>query len=514
MFFIKVFKPIHILMAMLITYLIYISNKILVFFNNYIYSNQNIVGTELNKSLISSFLFIIPIMILVFSLIFLGVMFHKKKPVAFYVINIFVYLVVIFINFYISNFLISMEESIISIKIVKLGHDLILLNMIFQIISFVFMLARGLGLNFKKFNFESDVTNFNISDEDKEEIELNLNIDLQFAKSKRKRKLRYFKYIYKENNFLINLSIGIFLIIFILTIMFIKFYKAETNKEGIVYSMNNFNLRVNNTIFLDSDINNQKVTDNYLIIVDVSLQTKLTKVSLFLKDFTLEVGESIFHPETKYSNKLLDIGNSYKEQILTSNYSNYIFVFEVPKKYIESDFLFVYNNQGIKSRINLNPKKYISKEIVMTSTIGNELNFSDTLGKTYFTINSFEIRDKFLIKYNYCVKDNDCIESKEYIVPTINTNFDKYILRLDVKYNDESDLNINKFYDFFLRFGVIEYKIGDKTYIQNTEFEELKSKKIDNKNNVYIGVNSNISNADHINLIFNIRGSRYTYIIK
>ena len=104
--------------------------------------------------------------------------------------------------------------------------------------------------------------------------------------------------------------------------------------------------------------------------------------------------------------------------------------------------------------------------------------------------------------------------SKEYIVPTINENFDKHILKLEVEYNDESDLNINKFYDFFLKFGIIEYKTDDKIYTQNTNFEELKSKKTDNKNNIYIGINSNISNAEHINLIFNIRNSKYTYIIK
>ena len=380
MFFIKVFKPIHILMAILITYLIHISNNILVFFNNYIYSNENVVGVELSESLISSALFIIPITILVFSLIFLGIMFHKKKPVAFYVLNVFIYLVALFINFYISNFLMLMEESIVSIKIVKLGHDLILLNMIFQIISFVLMLIRGLGLNFKRFNFDSDITKFNITDEDKEEIELSVNIDLEFAKSKRKRKLRYFKYIYKENKFLINLLVFIILIIFILTIIFAKFYKVEKNKEGIVYSMSNFNLRVNKTIFLDTGLDNKKITDNYLIIVDASLQSNLKSISLFLKDFSLEVGEAIFYPQTKYSNKLVDLGNIYNQQTLNSNYDNYTFIFEIPKKYIESDFLFVYNNEGRKNRISLNPKKYLSKEIIETSTIGEVMNFSDVLG--------------------------------------------------------------------------------------------------------------------------------------
>ena len=46
--------------------------------------------------------------------------------------------------------------------------------------------------------------------------------------------------------------------------------------------------------------------------------------------------------------------------------------------------------------------------------------------------------------------------------------------------------------------------------ISNNKFLGLNN----NKNNIYIGINANISNAEYINLIFNIRNSKYTYIIK
>lgn len=513
-FFIKVFKPIHILVATSIIYLIYLSNKILVFFNNYMYSNENVVGTVIQEKLITSAIYIIPFFIILVSLVFLGIMFNKKKPILFYVINIFIYLVIMIINMYLSTFLVSMEEAIVSIKIVKLSHDLILLNMIFQIFSFALFFIRGLGINFKKFNFDSDITKFNISDYDKEEIELSLNIDLDMVKNNRRRKRRYSKYIYKENKFLINTSIIIISIVIILISLILYFSKKEENKEGISYSMGNFNLRVNKTMLLDNGINNEKITDNYLVVTDVALQTNLKSISLFLKDFSLEIGEAIFHPQTKHSNKLIDIGNVYDQQILTSDFNNYIFIFEIPKKYIESDLLFVYNNQGIKTRITLNPKNYVSAKIMQSSNIREKINFEDSLGNISFVINNYELKNKFLIKYNYCIKDDDCILSKEYITPNINQNFDKHVLKLNVDYLDESKLNIKTFYEFFSKFGAIEYKIGDALYVQKSNFEELKSKKIDNQNNVYIGVDSNISNADSINLVFNIRDAKYTYALK
>ena len=89
-----------------------------------------------------------------------------------------------------------------------------------------------------------------------------------------------------------------------------------------------------------------------------------------------------------------------------------------------------------------------------------------------------------MIKYNYCIKENDCVLSKEYIQPTINENFDKHVLKLNVNYLDKSNLQNKSFYEFFSKFGIIEYTIGDKTYSQRSNFEELRSKKINNKNNI------------------------------
>ena len=58
---------------------------------------------------------------------------------------------------------------------------------------------------------------------------------------------------------------------------------------------------------------------------------------------------------------------------------------------------------------------------------------------------------KFLIKYNYCARDKDCLVSKEYIKASINENFDKVIMKISVDYiNDEKDFGLNNFYDFFL----------------------------------------------------------------
>ena len=137
-----------------------------------------------------------------------------------------------------------------------------------------------------------------------------------------------------------------------------------------------------------------------------------------------------------------------------------------------------------------------------------------TLSDIGFKINSYEIRDKFLIQYNYCIKEGDCVTSKEYLKASIDENFDKYILKLNVEYLNNSTLKLNDFYDFFAKFGNISYKIDNTWYLQSSKYEEIKSSKLSENNIVYIGVDSKIMNSRNIKLVFNVRGSRYEYILK
>ena len=513
-FFIKMFKPIHFMLAVLVVYLIYLENKILNFLNVYIYSSSNVVGEKIKDALVSNFLYFIPIIIMLFSLVILGIMFRKKKPIKFYVVNVFAFIVVIIINLYASNFLGVLEEHIVAIKTVKLIHDLVLINIIIESISFIFLVVRGMGVNFKKFDFDSEISKFNVNESDKEEFELDINLDLDESKRKRKKKIRFLKYAYIENKFLIN-SVAIIIVCVIALVVYgtISIYNKE-NKEGVVYSASTFNFGVDETIILNTGYQGEKLTDNYLIVVNTNIKANFSSKSLYLNDFSLKIGEAIFKPTTKYSNSLVDLGNLYDESILPLEFTNYLFVYEIPEKYIASDMLFSYNNEGRSIDIKLNPKNVETNDFYVSKKINEEISFAESLGDIRFKINDYEIKDKFILEYNYCVKNNDCILSYEYIKASIDKNFDKYVLRLNVEYSANSDLNVSSFYKFFSKFGIIYYNINDTWYYQKGNFEEIKSSKVSDKNTVYIGINSEIINATSIKLVFNIRGSKYEYLLK
>lgn len=513
-FFIKMFKPLHLTLAIVVAYLIYLQNKILIFLNSYIYSTTSAVGENIKDKLASNLLFIIPIILIIFSLIILGIMFKKEKKFTFYVISIFSFVVVLVINLYASNFLGVLEKSIVSIKTVKLIHDLVLINMVIESISFVFLIVRGMGINIKKFDFDSDISKINVSDSDKEEFEVKIDVDLNESKRKRKKRLRYLKYFYLEKKTIINLVLVLLLCVFIISALFILKMGKRVNKEGNIYSTNTFSFGVDDTLIIDTDYRGNKISENYLIVVDVKMKSNISGKSLLLKDFSLKIDELIFKPTLKYSNFLIDLGDLYDESILSNEYTNYLFVYEVPEKYIKSDMIFNYNGDGNSIDIFLNPKDLATTEISISKQINEQISFEKTLGNIMFKIKSYEIKDKFLLEYDYCIKQGDCILSKEYLKPSIDENFDKYILKLDIEYRDNSDLNIETFYDFFFNFGSIYYSIDGNWYYQKSNFEKINSSKTNTKNNVYIGVNSEIYNATSIKLIFDIRGSKYEYLLK
>lgn len=516
-FFIKIFKPVHFIISLLILYSIILNNKILGFLNSYLHSTQGVVDNNLSSTYINKLIFVIPIIVIIFSIIFLGVMYRKKKPVLFYFVGIFSFIVVLIICSYSSNFFHILESSIVSIGTVKLIHDLILISIIIQSVLFVLYLVRGMGLNFKKFDFDSDISKFDVDESDKEEFEVSVNIDFDESKRKRKEKLRHFKYFYYENKFKINISIISFLVLVSVIVLFIFLQNKKNSKfEGQIYGADSFNIGVESTSIIDKSYSGKLLTldDGFILVVKILLNSPFENEIVNLDSLKLSIGDILLLPSKNYSNEFLDLGNIYNGQVLTNEITDYLLVYEVPNKYSNSDMTLLYKGLDFNLRIKLKPQKYISKSVSVTNKIGENMQFVDSLEGISFKIDQYDINNEFVINYNYCIKDNDCIPSKEHLRPTLSTNYDKYVLKLNVEFSNNSKFDINSFYELLSKFGSIQYKIDDTWYSQNLNFEEIKSKKVKSKNTEYIGINSNIYNSSEIKMVFNVRDYKYEYTLK
>ena len=511
--FIKLFRPIHFIFIICTGILIYNENKILTFLNSYLYTDNIFEFNNVSKDLISSALFIIPIILMIFSLLMFGIMFRKKKPYIFYFVSIFLFLAILVINIYNSNFLKVFESTTVSIKAVKLIHDFNLMTILLEAALIFIYVIRGFGINFKKFDFSSDIAKFDIKEEDKEEFELDLKFDFNETKRKRREKLRNLKYIYLENKFIINLISCVVLVIIAGLIIF-KYVKRNTyNTESVEYNLDGFNIIVDSTNLINTNYEGNRITENYLVIVNAKLNTYSGTKALYLKDFTLKIGNATIYPTKKYAKYLTDVGSVYNNNNLTNEYRNYLFVYEIPLKFITSDMFFTYSNLGYSFDIKLKPKNLVYGNDSIKVKKGSEILFDKTLGNLSFNIKSYEIKDYYKIDYDYCISNNNCFNSIEYLRPSIDENFDKTILKLDIDYNNETSLSLDTFYDLLKQFGDIYYLKDNVWKIQDSSFEYITSKKGSNNYN-YIGIDKDIKDSKSIKFVFNIRGIKYEYILK
>ena len=130
-------------------------------------------------------------------------------------------------------------------------------------------------------------------------------------------------------------------------------------------------------------------------------------------------------------------------------------------------------------------------------------------------INSFEINDKFKVDYKFCITDNECYDSYEYIVPNFKNNYDKTILKINGNIDlKETNINSNNLYEFMKNYGTIIYTVNGITKKQNVSLEEVKLSKTTINNTYYVEILKEIKDAENVSIEFNLRNNKYIYKLK
>lgn len=515
-FIIKYFKLIHFLLTLLIAYLIYRTNLILSFVSNYISSNTSVVGRNLTGNLFNSLCFIFPIFIIIFALIFIGIMYKKEKPVMFYVINIFIYIFFLVTLAYSYSIIKEMQIVIVDIRPIKIIHDLLIILMGLEVISFVIFLVRALGFDIKKFDFLSDVNKLDINESDKEEFEFDINIDFDEKKRRAKRRLRYLKYAYVENKLFVNLmvllvvSVGAYFIY-----SNIDIYK-KTNSEKTVLSLSNFNIGIEESYLTNKDYLGKQISDDkYLVIAKLKVKAYATDQKMIIGDFKLNINSIEFKVTDSYATQIKDLGETYTNQELNNNdYSFYIIAFEIPQNLINSDMILSYQDSSGIVEIKLNPIKIDENIKKQDFKLNDTFTFKESiLGDIKLKISSYEFSKKFKIEYNFKSNKGDIYPSIEYITPNIDSNYDKVLLKVTTNLtNEETNSNINNFKNLIGIYGIIKYKIDNKIKYQKG-LTLVNSTKIKQNNIYYIEANEEITKASNLSLVFKVRNYEYEYIL-
>lgn len=520
-FLIKHFRFIHLLIALMGSYLLYRTNELVKFFNEYINGSETLVGIGTSNEYFSLMMIIFIFLILIGTITILVIMKMKDKPVLFYTINIITYIIVAIIYVYDNSIIQKLELSALDIRTIKLASDLTLICFITQTISTIILFIRGIGFSIKKFNFEQDLR-LEIDESDNEEFEFDVSIDRNRIKRNFKKSLRNIKYTYHENKFIINIVVLIILVLIGIGI-FLNVRKNKTYKLNQYISAYGINYTITDSYLVNTDYKGNEITDNYLVVTKIKVKNTLsTKEKLVTARMLLKIGKVTYNPTTKYSNKIIDLGTTYNDSYLKSDYEDYLIVFEIPKKYSNKKMIFSYSdpyNGDFKTKLSL--KKLDNSTNSDKTELTKELTLNDNLFKNIsFSINNYEINDKIKATYRFCETKTVCYDSYEYIVPTFTDNYTKTILKISstINFNEQKISGYDDLADFIETFGVIKYKVKENNEIvekeMNTKIKRVNPIKSSEKGVYYFEIYDDIKNAMDISLILNIRNAKYEYVLK
>ena len=342
---IKNFKLIHVILSAIMVYLFYRTNSILRFLNEYIGSSQIKIGDTVLDELFGPIFIILVVFIILLTLIIMGLLAFKKKPIKFYIYNIAVYIfstIVYIIAFYIIQ---KLQYGLLDVKTLKLLQDFTLVTLLFQITTIIITIVRATGFNIKNFNFEQDLEHLEIAETDNEEFEVNVDLDTDKLLRRIKKKLRYAKYIYVENRLFINILIGITVSVMAIVIYFNTDVYSKTYSKSESFKTVRFILGTNDS-YRTKYLNRTKTIDDGYELVVVRINVKRIyskKIGLNTGRFILYANKNLYYHTIEYKDYLKDLGETYiNNNISNDKFDNYILVFKVKENDISNKMILKY----------------------------------------------------------------------------------------------------------------------------------------------------------------------------
>lgn len=524
-FLIKHFKLIHFVLVILSCYSIYRTNLILGFFNDYLVSMINVIGQDLAITLLPGFYRISPILILLLTSIILVVMFVKKKPNLFYIINVLIYIFVLVIINVADSTLNTMAVSLIDVRTARLTRDLLILSFAAQFISVPIIAIRAIGFDIKKFNFKEDLQELEISEEDREEFEVQVTFDKNKLLRKFRKIKRFLKYSYQENKLLYNLGITGFVGGLSVFIYFSFVVETPVITQNTLFSGNGFTLRIMDSYLVNTDYKGNIINeDYYYLLVKTDVKTSYdTSQVLDTATTKIVIGNYYYLPILEYKDKFFDFGNIYINEKINNYFEEKVFVYQIPKQLINNEMIFSYVNknsftdkEGFKStNVKIDYIDLVGVQSNEKYVLGDILHFDNSILNDYkIQITDYDISEKYKLAYNYCTSDK-CVESYEYLSTTLNTNYDKVLLRLTGTLEKSTEISgIYDLYDFIENFGKICYTKDGVSKTKSFSLKQVVSSKVNQGNDFYIEVPKEIEDASSISFIITIRDRIYEYVLK
>ena len=527
-FFIKYFKLLHAVIAVLVAFLLYRSFTLYNFFRAYVVNYSSALNELSPRSLMNVYSLIMVLGIIILIIVLLSVMIYKKKPKALYIFSLIVYIGVIVLYGITYPILRDISASILDVRFSSALRDFFMIAVGLQFVTLIWYIVRATGFDIKQFDFGTDLQKLDINEKDSEEIEVALEFDQNKVNRKIRYNLRQLKYVYVENKFLINTVIIILVVVSAFMIYFnIGVYTASYN-QGTSFTASGIVMNIRDSYLTQTNPLGTTLTGDMIVAVKMDIKNNgSVNTTLNTGLTTLIVDGNSYGQNVNYAKELYDLGTAYMGQQLSDEFRSYILAFIVPKEDANKEMVLKFNDNvsyvkgeiGAKNiMVTLNPIDLTEKKEEHSCKLGEEENFEDSVveGST-FKINNYEINDRFKLNYKYCYATDKCIDSSEYLTPSTTGNYLKTLMKIDGEFSIDKNVNSSQIASvnaFLNTFATISYKLNDSWVTRRINTDSIRPKVAQDDTYYYIEVPSDVKNASEIYLTFTVRNQTYKYILK
>ncbi len=522
-FLIKHFRFIHLGLAIPIVYLLIKTGGIVSFFGEYVASNyytsiSNIAGTYINY-----FMYLAILIILIITIFIYFLMKKKEKSTKFYFFLIIFYVILLVIIGITHSILKGMEINTLEATTARAYRDI---SYIFYLPQFFFLgytIFRGIGFDIKKFNFEIDIKELEISDIDSEEFELTLGIEDYKIKRNIRRFIRELKYYIQENRFIFTILCSIFIIV-LGTVIYLNFNVYKTYRQKETLSHNNLNIKVMGSMVTNRDYSGKVFRDNkYYLVLKLAIENRgRENKTLDYNSFFINLDTRRVYPTLDRASYFIDYAMPIRQDtnLVPGSNDMYVLAYEITEKEVKKDYKLkileqiTYQIGEIAPEyktVSLKPYQAIDIETIKTFNLGKILTFEESnIGYSSLQIKDFSLGNTYAYEYESC-QNNNCRTLTERLAT--NSNF-KTLLVLEAITNiDETTLYYKSARSsrvFPEHFFYIEYQDNDGSHIS-----EIVNKTPQTYKNGYIlEVSNEVENATAINLGIMIRDKKYLIKLK
>ncbi len=434
------------------------------------------------------------------------------------------YTILLGLFFYISNVFDLLTYELINATFSRIIRDVAILYSIVQIPFLAIVFVRMVGFNLKKFSFESDFKDLDLSYKDEEEVEVGLNLNSYKFKRKIRKDLREFKYYLVENKFVV-----IIVCIILLGIAGFMIYNSISPSYDRRYKMNssftygNFDINIEDALFTKMDYKGDVIrNDKYYVVLRTKVTNRLQSANTFdVNALKLKTRSGTVSPTESVAEYFVDFAKTDNSSYIMAKESVELAVcYEIDLKDIDSSYQVIISNGTATFNGQIyNKSIYVRIDVEDNNAqktnkylLDDDVSFEEFFLKgNSLKINNYNLSKSFKYTYDSCA-NNKCTKLINIVnVSAFNNRHDNYLLTITGTYqNNNNSSRYNSLNSIISHFGKIEYTKDDTIYYANL----INVTPNTYKDGVILEVPNDVYYASKIDLVISTRFNRYVINLK